>query len=141
MSKERKWRLTLTESQLRLISQCVEDCSRFAAGQVGLDNTANHLEKSIQVRTLLEDDIKPYVTPHLDWSASYGWNGGGCPYEYQRKFIAETYYLYREMLHCLTVERNKEEDMSWNTYLDEPLRCADSGEPIKLEVVNETDQD
>lgn len=137
MSKERKWQLTLTEAQIRLVAQCIEDCSRFAAGQVELANTADHLEKSIKVRDLLEEYIKLYVTPHLGWCASYGWNGGGCPYEMQRKFIAETYYLYREMLHCLAVERNKEEDMSWNVYLDETLRCADSGEPIKLEVVNE----
>ena len=140
MSKERKWQLTLTESQLRLIAQCVEDCSRFASGQTEMDFTVASLEDSASVREGL-NDLKPMVTPHLCWGASYGWNGGGCPHEWQRKFIAETYYLYREILHCLTVERNKEEDMSWNVYLGETLRCADSGEPIKLEVVNETDQD
>ena len=85
--------------------------------------------------------VKPIVTPELGPNASYGWNGGSCPRKLQRGFIAKTYYLYREILHCLTVEHNKEEDMSWNVYLGETLRCADSGEPIELEVVNETDKD
>ncbi len=136
----KKWRLTLTEAQLRLISQCIEDCSRFASGQTEMGFTVASLEDSASVREGL-NDLKPMVTPHLSRNASYGWNGGGCPHEWQRKFIAETYYLYREILHQLTVERNKEEDMSWSVYIDETLRCADSGEPIKLEVVDETDQD
>ena len=140
MPKETKWRLTLTESQLRLISQCVEDCSRFASGQTGMDFTVASLENSASVRDGL-NDLKPTVTPHLSWNATYGWNGGNCPHKYQREFIAQTYYLYREILHRITVECNKEEDMSWNVYLGETLRCADSGEPIKLEVVDETDQD
>ena len=140
MSKERKWRLTLTESQLRLIAQCVEDCSRFASGQTGLDNTIGYLRNVSSIIDLL-GMAKPIVAPELELNASYGWDGGSCPNERQRKFIASTYYLYREILHCLTVERNKEEDMSWNVYLGETLRCADSGEPIKLEVVNETDKD
>ena len=85
--------------------------------------------------------VKPIVTPGLELNASYGWNGGSCPRILQRGFIAKTYYLYREILRYLTVERNKEEGMSWNIYLGETLRCVDSGEPIKLEVVNETDKD
>ena len=140
MSKERKWRLTLTEAQLRLIAQCVEDCSRFASGQTGLDNTIGYLRNSTSARDVLRT-VKPIVTPKLELNASYGWNGGSCPRRLQRGFIAKTYYIYREILHCLTVERNKEEDMSWNVYLGETLRCDDSGEPIKLEVVNETDKD
>ena len=130
----------MTESQLRLISQCIEDCSRFAAGQTELDNTIYYLRNSTLVRDVLRT-VKPIVTPELGLDESYGWNGGSCPRRLQRGFIAKTYYIYREILHRITEERHKEEDMSWNVYLGETLRCADSGEPIKLEVVNETDQD
>ena len=130
----------MTESQLRLIAKCVEDCSRFASGQTEMGNTIGYLRNSSSIRDVLRT-VKPIVTPGLEPNASYGWNGGSCPRKLQRGFIAKTYYLYREILHCLTVERNKEEDMSWNVYLGETLRCADSGEPIKLEVVDETDQD
>ena len=140
MSKERKWRLTLTESQLRLISQCIEDCSRFAAGQTELGNTICYLRNSTSARDVLRT-VKPIVTPELELNASYGWNGGNCPRRLQRGFIAKTYYIYREILHRITEERHKEEDMSWNVYLGETLRCTDSGDPIKLEVVNETDKD
>ena len=37
--KEKKWRIELTEHQLRLIANCVEDCHRFIAGQMGLSNS------------------------------------------------------------------------------------------------------
>ena len=85
--------------------------------------------------------VRPIVIPELELGVSYGWNGGDCPNRLQRAFIAKTYYIYREILHRITEERHKEEDMSWNVYLGETLRCADSGDPIKLEVVNETDKD
>lgn len=32
MNKTKKYQITLTEDQLILIAQCVEDCHRFAAG-------------------------------------------------------------------------------------------------------------
>ena len=130
----------MTESQLRLIAKCVEDCSRFASGQTEMGNTIGYLRNSSSIMDVLRT-VKPIVTPGLEPNASYGWNGGNCPRKLQRGFIAKTYYLYREILHCLTVERNKEVDMSWDVYLGETLRCADSGDPIKLEVIDETDKD
>ena len=77
--------------------------------------------------------LQPLVTPLLGRGESYGWDGGYCPYDYQRKFIAETYYLYREIYHQLTLEASKHRDMCWNVYLDETLTCNESGEPIKVE--------
>lgn len=47
-------------------------------------------------------ELQPLVTPALGCGSSYSWNGGHCPNEQQRKFIAQTYYLYREMRHRLT---------------------------------------
>ena len=130
----------MTEAQLRLIAKCVEDCSRFASGQTEMGNTIGYLHNSSSIMDVLRT-VKPIVTPGLEPNASFGWNGGSCPRRLQHGFIVKTYYLYREILHRITVECNKEEDMSWNVYLGETLRCADSGEPIKLEVVNETDKD
>ena len=82
------------------------------------------------------DRLQPFVTPELGCGASYGWNGGSCPDENQRKFIAETYYLYREIYHQLTLEAAKDKDMDWNVYLGETLTCKDSGEPIKVERID-----
>ena len=73
------------------------------------------------------------VTPLIGRGASYGWDGGSCPDKSQRKFIAETYYLYREIYHQLTLEAAKHKDMCWNVYLGDTLTCKDSGEPIKVE--------
>ena len=130
--KEKKWRIELTEHQLRLMAHCIEDCHRFIGGQMELSNSTacltHHLELSEELGKLQQ-----FVTPHLCRGSSYGWNGGSCSNEDQRKFIAETYYLYREIYHQLTLEAAKHKDMDWNVYLGETLTCNESGEPIKVE--------
>lgn len=130
--KQNKWRIELTEHQLMLMAKCIEDCHRFIGGQMELSNSTacltHHLELSKELGKL-----QPLVTPRLGRGASYGWNGGSCPNEDQRKFLAETYYLYREIFHQLTLEAAKGKDMGWNVYLGKTLTCNDSGETIKVE--------
>lgn len=130
--KEKKWRIELTEHQLRLMAQCIEDCHRFIGGQMELSNSTacltHHLELSEELGKLQQ-----FVAPNLGRGASYGWSGGSCPNENQRKFLAETYYLYREIYHELTIEEATRKDIGWNVYLGETLTCNESGEPIKLE--------
>ena len=130
--KEKKWRIELTEHQLRLMAQCVEDCHRFIAGQMELNNSTACLNYNRILREKLRT-LQPFVTPLLGRGASYGWNGGSCPDDNQRKFLAETYYLYREIYHQLTLEAAKHKDMGYNVYLGETLTCSESGEPIKVE--------
>ena len=105
----------------------------FAGGQVELENTTCMLENHLEVQDILKDTY-PLVVPELyrqyGINASYGWNGGSCPNEHQRKFLAETYYIYREILHQLTIRNNKDD---WSVYNGSTLRCADSGEPIIIE--------
>ena len=132
--KENKWRIELTEHQLRLMAQCVEDCHRFIAGQTELSNSTVCLEHYRELGEEL-DKLQPLVTPLLGRRESYGWNGGSCPDKNQRKFIAETYYLYREIYHQLTLESAKHKDMGWNVYLGETLTCDESGEPIRVEMI------
>ena len=130
--KEKKWRIELTEHQLRLMAQCIEDCHRFIGGQMDMFNSTSCLKRRL---VLCEElcKLQPLVTPLLELRAAYGWDGGSCPDKHQRKFIAETYYLYREIYHQLTLEAAKHKDMDWNVYLDETLTCDESGEPIKVE--------
>ena len=130
--REKKWRIELTEHQLMLMAKCVEDCSRFIGGQMELSNSTNCLKHNCHLGEELSR-LQPFVTPELGLGASYGWNGGSCPDKNQRKFIAETYYLYREIYHQLTLEAAKHKDMCWNVYLGETLTCNESGEPIKVE--------
>ena len=132
--KEKKWRIELTEHQLRLIANCVEDCHRFIGGQMELSNSTACLKHGRHLGEELST-LQAFVTPLLGRGASYGWNGGSCPDKNQRKFIAETYYLYREIYHQLTLDAAKHKDMGWNVYLGETLTCNESGEPIKMERV------
>ena len=130
--KEKKWRIELTEHQLRLMAQCVEDCHRFIGGQMELSNSTACLTHHLDLSKEL-DKLQPLVTPNLGRGASYGWNGGSCPNYNQRRFLAETYYLYREIYHKITLDVAKYVDMDWNVYLGETLTCNESGEPIKVE--------
>ena len=130
--KDNKWRIELTEHQLRLIANCVEDCHRFIGGQMGLSNSTACLKHNRELSQEL-CNLQKFVTPLLGRGASYGWDGGYCPDDNQRKFIAETYYLYREIYHQLTLEDAKHKDMSCNVYLGDTLTCNESGEPIKVE--------
>lgn len=126
MSKNRKYTITLSEKQMMIIANCVEDIHRFLAGQTELANATlsldNHREATDSLRRL-----QPLVTPELPMGASYGWSGGTCPNEHQRRMIAETYYLYREMLHQYNVANGHR-----NVYSSETLRCEESGDLIKI---------
>ena len=124
----------MNEHQSRLIANCVEDCHRFIAGQMGLSNSTVYLQHYCELSDEL-DKLQHLVTPLLEFGASYGWNGSSCPYKPQRKFIAETYYLYREIYHQLILDMSKNKNMYCNVYLDETLTCDESGEPIKVERV------
>ena len=68
--KEKKWRIELTEHQLRLIAHCIEDCHRFIGGQMELSNSTcfltHHLELSEELGKL-----KPLVTPFLGRGSYY----------------------------------------------------------------------
>ena len=131
--KEKKWRIELTEHQLRLIANCVEDCHRFAAGQLEMVYTTACLEHPNELRHRLAR-LQPFVTPQLEQGYAYDWAGTHCPNNEQRKFIAETYYLYRKIIEEMTIERVRTGNYPLgNKYLSETLRCKDSGEPIKVE--------
>ena len=130
--KEKKWRIELTEHQLMLLAKCVEDCHRFVGGQMELSNSTSCLTHYMELSEEL-GKLQPLVTPQLECGASYGWNGGSCPNDNQRKFLAESYYLYREIYHQVTLDDAKHRYMDWNVYLGETLTCDESGEPIKVE--------
>ena len=126
---DRKFQITVNEHQLNLMAHCIEDISRFMGGQMELWNATSNLDNYRQLADKLEE-LKPLVTPELERNASYGWNGGSCPNERQRKLIAETYYLYRTMLYAL----HKDDD-NFNVYKSPALRCANSGEVIEIKEV------
>jgi hypothetical protein len=131
---EKKYRITLSERQLYRVIECVEDIHRFIGGQVEMYNATCMLDNMHELHNKMRKEIYPLVVPELyrqhGFNASYGWDGSTCPNKHQKKFLAETYYLYRELLHQLTLMRNSGE---YNVYNSPTLTCEDSGEPIMLE--------
>lgn len=130
-NQEKKFRITVSESQLRMISACVEDIHRFMSGDLDLYNCTSMLD---DMHALHEEmrKLQHFVTPELSRGSYHKWSGISCPDEHRRKFIAETYYLYREIKHFDAVRRNID-----SVYRSETLRCADSGMPILIEEVKE----
>lgn len=130
--KQTKYNLEVTEEQLHIIVDCVEDLCRFAAGQTELHNTTAMLDHNHDLREYLKD-LKPLVTPRLARNASYPWNGSGCPNDIQRKFIAKTYGIYREIRHVLAVEK---QSGTWDVHLSPTLTCEDSKPLPKITRIN-----
>ena len=112
----RKYTITLNEEQLMLVSSCIEDIHRFLCGDTDLSNTVSVLD--VKDRRALQERLR---------GQEYDWAGNGCPDEAQRRMIAQTYYLYREMLHKYMLANNYK-----NVYTSPTLTCEDSGEPIKI---------
>lgn len=123
---EPRYTIEVTESQLRLIANCVEDIHRFLGGQTELFNTCVCLEHYIELREKL-NDLKPLVTPALPLRSYYGWNGGACPNRAQRICMAKTYAIYREIYHQLNIINNID-----NVYTSPTLTCDEGGELPKI---------
>lgn len=125
----KKYRITLTEEQLMLVSKCVEDCHRFACGQTELWNTTSafNIKEWNELRSRLQY-LQPLVTPELGRGASYDLAGNGCKDMFQRKFIAQTYAIYREILHKV---------VNNGVYAYPTLRCEEGGELPIIEEVEE----
>lgn len=119
---DRKWVIELTEEQLSLIANCVEDCHRFASGQSELHNTTVHLDNYLELRDTLQEHVEPLIAPSGRGSFCK-WTGCGARNEHQRKFLAKTYGIYREIQHQLYLARG----MS-NVYTSPTLTCGEQGQ-------------
>jgi hypothetical protein len=106
---ENRYTIELSESQMRLISDCLEDASRFAAGQCNLTYTINgiiknvksfdeQIEKRDKAEELLKE-VKKGLLPELTTNSSYRYN--------ENEFIGNTYQIYRTILHQLAIDNNR----------------------------------
>jgi hypothetical protein len=105
--KMKKYTIELSEEQMRLISFCLEDISRFASGQWELRYTIEEMlrglpfdeqmKKRDEVEGLLKQ-VKRILLPELHDNASKGYNGS--------EFIGNTYQIYRTILHQLAIDNN-----------------------------------
>lgn len=129
--KQKKYQIICTEEQLRLIANAVEDWHRFLGGQTELWNAVSLLENYHELREKLEQ-LQPLVTPHLGRGASYGWNGSTCPNKHQRKAIAMSYGIYRNILHFFAVKNNHH-----NVYSSPTLTCDEQSGLIKIKEIEQ----
>lgn len=126
----KKYKIELTEMQLRLISDCIEDVSRFASGQWELRYTVEEMLRGLpfdeqmkrrsEVENLLKQ-AKRVLLPNLPDNGSKGYNGN--------EFIGNTYQIYRTILHQLAKDNNWD-----NVYSYPALPIGNLGE-IKIEVL------
>ena len=129
---KRKWRITCTEEKLRLMADCVEDCSRLLAGQTDMSNTLMPLENFCEIRDIMEERVRPLIVPDLPYrGSSYGWNGGHSV-EWQRKTIAQGYATYKSLLAGLAREYNLN-----NVHSGTPLTCELGGELMDVRPIDE----
>ena len=136
MNKDRKWQITLTEEQMCLMINALEDWHRFICGQCGLFNATSYIEPSRamhEAREILDMQVKPLMFPELTYGQNYSWNGGHAD-PYLNKAQAMSYLLYREMLHRLTLANNPKD---WNIYKSETLTCSEQGPMIKVELLGD----
>jgi hypothetical protein len=129
-----KYTIELSEDQMRLIADCLEDVSRFAAGQWAMQHMVEamveglpfdeQLERRDKAEELLKQ-VKRVLAPEFPDNGGLGYNG--------TKFIGNTYQIYRSILHRLTVDRNVN-----NTYSSSALPSGDMGTVIIKKIVNQT---
>lgn len=105
----KKYNITLSEQQMRLVSFCLEDVSRFASGQWKMNYTIEEMlrglpfDEQMKRRSEVEEllrQVKRILLPDLSDNGSTGYDG--------TEFIGNTYQIYRTILHQLAV------DNDWN---------------------------
>lgn len=127
----KRYKIELSEQQMRLISNCLEDVSRFAAGQCEMRYTVEEMlrelpfdermKKRREVEKLLKN-TKRVLLPELSDNASKGYNAND--------FIGNTYQIYRTILHQLAKDNNWD-----NVYSSSTLPSGNLG-TVKIEAVD-----
>lgn len=122
-----KYQIELSENQVRLIAQCLEDVSRFASGQCEMQNliskTVENLPHNEQIETTqdvenLLNKVKNILLPNTLNNNSLGYNNS--------EFIGNTYQIYRTMLHKLAINNN------WNNVYSSIALPSGNLETIKI---------
>lgn len=127
----KKYRIELSEQQMRLIADCLEDVSRFASGQWEMRYTIEEIlrglpfEEQIKRRGEVEEFLKQakrVLLPEFPDNARKSYNGS--------EFIGNTYQIYRTILHKLAIDNN------WNNvYSSSALPSGNLG-TIKIKAVD-----
>lgn len=123
-----KYKLELSEEQMRLVAQCMEDVSRFASGQWQMQNTLEAMVKGLDFdeqidrRDYAENFLKSaknVLLPEIHNNSSKTYNG--------TEFIGNTYQIYRTILYQLAKDNN------WNNVYSSPALSSGNLGVIKIE--------
>ena len=126
----KKYKIELTEEQMLLVANCLEDITRFASGQVEMRFTIEEMVKGLEFdeqikrRDLAEEHlsrVRDVLLPKLQKNQSFGYNS--------TEFIGNTYQIYKTILHCIAVENNWD-----NVYSSPALESGNMG-TVKIEPV------
>jgi hypothetical protein len=128
----KKYKIELSEEQMKLISDCLEDVSRFASGQWEMRYTIEEMLRGLpfgeqmkrrdEVESLLKQ-VKRVLLPDYPDNSSKGYNGS--------EFIGNTYQIYRSILHQLAIDNN------WNNvYSSSALPSGNLG-TIKVQAIED----
>ncbi len=126
----KKYKIELSEEQMRLIANCLEDVSRFASGQWEFRYTIEEMLRGLpfdeqmkrrnEVEELLKQS-KRILLPEFPDNASKGYDGS--------EFIGNSYQIYRTILHQLAKDNNWD-----NVYSSSALPSGNMG-TIKIEPI------
>jgi len=118
-----RYTIELSEDQMILIADCLEDVSRFASGQWQMTHMVEEILKDLPIdehikRCREAEDVlkqaKRLLLPEFQDNGGLGYNG--------TEFIGNTYQIYRTILHKLAVDKN------WNNvYSSPPLPSGNLG--------------
>ena len=98
-----------------LISQCVEDISRFAVGDMNLQHTTSTLindmdrTESLGIRSFIVNNsraIRRRLFPDLADFEHIGYDGGSKDKINRKRLIGNTYQIYRSILLQLAIDEN-----------------------------------
>lgn len=126
----KKYKIELSEDQMRLIADCLEDISRFASGQWEMRYTIEAMTKNLPFDEQMKrrDEVeelfrqaKRVLLPDMVDNGSFGYNG--------TEFIGNTYQIYRTILYKLAVDNNWD-----NVYSSSALPSGTLG-TVKIELI------
>lgn len=101
--KDKLYQITLTEKQLCVMIEALEDWHRFVCGQCTMDNATSYLpnKQMRETREILQKQVERAIFPELSLNSSYSWHGGHKDNPAMSEVAAITYMLYRELRHQL----------------------------------------
>lgn len=127
----KKYRIEVSEQQMRLIADCLEDVSRFTSGGWEMRYTIEEMLRGLpfdeqmkrrgEVEELLKQAIRVLLPDYPD-NANKGYN--------ESDFIGNTYQIYRTILHQLA------KDNDWDNVYSSPALPSGNLGTIKIESVD-----